>query len=297
MIILMGMVINGVSMREARTLTEEFYGKPFSKSKASDLYTALDPVVSKSKNRKLIYKYPFIIVDALYTKVSGNSCEVKRILAILGVREDGKRKILGFSVADSESETSWIEFFKSLKSRGLTGVDLVVSDNHGDLVAAVKKQFHNASWQRFQTHFSRNILDKTPKKLQPKIKQYLKEIYTASKIEIARSLRNELLENYADIAPKAMNVLEQGFDDVMAVMSLPIKYRKHLRTSNSIERLNQEIRRRERAIQIFPNEASLLRLIGALLIEQDEKWSSGKKYLSVEEYYQFRSAHQITAVA
>ena len=295
---MMEMVVNGVSTRKVGIITEELCGKQFSKSTVSDLCKGLDPVVSEFRNRKLTSKYPFVIVDALYTKVRENGrVRSKGFLAAIGVREDGRREILGFSVADSESETSWSEFFTSLKSRGLTGVDLVVSDNHGGLVAAVKKQFHNASWQRCQTHFSRNVLDKTPKKLQPEIKQCLREIYTASKIEIARSLRDEMLETYADTAPKAMAVLEKGFDDVMAVMSLPIKYRKRLRTSNSIERLNQEIRRRERVIRIFPNEASLLRLIGALLIEQDEKWSSGKKYLSMEEYYQFRSAHRITAVA
>ena len=133
-----------------------------------------------------------------------------------------------------------------------------------------------------QTHFSRNVLDKTPKKLPPEIKQCLREIYTASKIDIARSLRDEMLETYAVNAPKAMAVLERNFDDVTAIMSLPIKYRKRLKTSNSIERLNQKIRHRERVIWSLANEASLLRLIGALLIEHDEKWSSGKKYLSME---------------
>jgi len=295
---MMEMVINGVSTRKVSAITEELCGKQFSKSTVSDLCKGLDPIVREFRNRKLTAHYPFVIVDALYTKVRENGhVRSKGLLSAIGVREDGKREILGFSVADSECETSWSEFFISLKERGLSGVDLVVSDNHGGLVAAVKKNFHNASWQRCQTHFSRNVLDKTPKKLQPEIKQALREIYTASKIEIARSLRDEMLENYSKTAPKAMDVLEQGFDDVMAVMNLPIKYRKRLRTSNSIERLNQEIRRRERVIRIFPNEASLLRLIGALLMEVDERWSSSKKYLLMEEYYQFQSTNKITAVA
>ena len=295
---MMEMVINGVSTRKVSAITEELCGKQFSKSTVSDLCKGLDPIVREFRNRKLIAHYPFVIVDALYTKVRENGhVRSKGLLSAIGVREDGKREILGFSVADSESETSWSEFFISLKERGLSGVDLVVSDNHGGLVAAVRKHFHNASWQRCQTHFSRNVLDKTPKKLQPEIKQALKEIYTASKIEIARSLRDEMLQTYGKTAPKAMDVLEQGFDDVMAVMSLPIKYRKRLRTSNSIERLNQEIRRRDRVIRIFPNEASLIRLIGALLMEVDERWSSVKKYLLMEEYYQFQSTNKITAVA
>jgi transposase-like protein len=149
-------------------------------------------------------------------------------------------------------------------------------------VNAVKKHFQGASWQRCQTHFSRNVLDKTPKRLQSEIKKYLKGIYNAPKLEIARSLRDEILEAYADTAQKAMETLELDFDNSMAVMSPP-KYRNRLKTSNRIERLNQEIRRRERVIRIFPNEASLIRLIGAMLMEQDEKWTTGKKYLSMEE--------------
>ncbi len=295
---MMEMVINGVSTRKVSTITEELCGKQFSKSTISDLCKNLDPIVNEFRNRKLTSKYPFVIADALYTKVRENGrVRSKGLLSAIGVREDGKREILGFSVADSESETSWSEFFSALKERGLTGVDLVVSDNHGGLVNAVKKNFHGATWQRCQTHFSRNVLDKTPKRLQPEIKQCLKEIYNAPKLEIAQSLRDEMLETYAEIAPKAMETLELGFDDVMAVMSLPKKYRKRLRTSNSMERLNQEIRRRERVIRIFPNEASLIRLIGAMLMEQDEKWTTGKKYLSMEDYYQYQAANKSVAAA
>ena len=295
---MMEMVVNGVSTRKVSSITEELCGKQFSKSTVSDLCKNLDPIVNEFRNRKLTNKYPFVIADALYTKVRENGrVRSKGLLSAIGVREDGKREILGFSVADSESETSWSEFFSALKKRGLTGVDLVVSDNHGGLVNAVAKHFHNASWQRCQTHFSRNVLDKTPKRMQPEIKQCLKEIYNAPKIEIARSLRDEMLETYAETAPKAMETLELGFDDVMAVMSLPKKYRKRLRTSNSIERLNQEIRRRERVIRIFTNEASLIRLIGAMLMEQDEKWTTGKKYLSMEDYYQHLAAHKSVAAA
>jgi transposase-like protein len=128
----------------------------------------LNPIVSEFRNRKLKASYPFVIVDALYTKVRKNGrVRSKGLLSVIGVREDEKREMLDFSVADSEYETSWSEFFMSLKERGLSGIDLIVSDNHGGLVATVKKHFHNASWQRCQTHFSRNVLDKTPKKLQP----------------------------------------------------------------------------------------------------------------------------------
>jgi len=295
---MMEMVVNGVSTRKVSAITEELCGKEFSKSTVSELCKNLEPVVEEFRNRELTCNYPFVIVDALYTKVRENGrVRSKGLLSAIGVREDGRREILGLSVADSESETSWSEFFLSLKQRGLSGIDLVVSDNHGGLVNAIKKHFQGVSWQRCQTHFSRNVLDKTPKRLQPEIKQCLNEIYNAPKQEIAQSLRDEMLDTYSQAAPKAMETLEQGFDDIMAVMHLPKKYRKRLRTSNSIERLNQEIRRRERVIRIFPNEASLIRLIGALLMEQDEKWTTGKRYLDMEEYHQHRLTKNTTVAA
>jgi len=188
-------------------------------------------------------------------------------------------------------KTSWSEFFTSLKRRGLENVDLVVSDNHKGLVKAVGKCFQNSSWQRCQTHFSRNVLDKTPKRLQSQIKELLRLMYDSPDIESARTVRNRIITEFGDRAPKAIVVLELGFDDVMA-MSLPVKYRKRLRTTNSIERLNEEIRRRERVIRIFPNVESVIRLIGTLLIEQDEKWSTGRKYFDMSEYYHFINDHK-----
>ena len=131
------------------------------------------------------------------------------------------------------------------------------------------------------------MLDKTPKSQQPLLKKYLKSIYQAIDLKEARRLMKETLAIFETKAPKAMVILEEGFDDVMAVMSLPEKYRKRLRTSNIIERLNQEIRRRDRVIRIYPNEASVIRLLGAVLMEIDEKWSSGRKYLDMNEYYDF----------
>ena len=163
---------------------------------------------------------------------------------------------------------------------------------HTRLVKAVGKCFQNASWQRCQTHFSRNVLDKTPKRLQSQIKELLRLMYDSPDIESARTVRNRIITEFGDRAPKAIVVLELGFDDIMAVMSLPVKYRKRLRTTNSIERLNEEIRRRERVIRIFPNVESVIRLIGALLIEQDEKWSTGRKYFDMSDYYHFINDHK-----
>ena len=241
-------------------------------------------------NNLLIYKNKegSIIVDAIYMKVRElGRVRSRALLIATGVNENGNREILGFTVANSETESSWNDFFASLNQRGLSSVDLVVSDAHTGLVNALKRQFQGASWQRCQTHFSRNILDSCPKKHQTELKNRLRELYDASTPEIARIIMEEILKEFSEKAPKAMETLELGFDDVTSVLSLPVKYRKRLRTSNSIERLNQEIRRRERVIRIFPNEESLIRLMGALLIEKHDQWSSGRRYLDMDEYYEF----------
>ncbi len=238
------------------------------------------------ETRPLKFHYPFIQVEAIYIKVRRNGrVEPKGLLVAVGINEDGYREIIGFSLANSETEDSWGTFFNSLKERRLKDVRLVTSDNHKGLVNAVRKHFQGASWQRCQTHFSRNVIDSTPKSLQPEIKEDLKNIYDAVDIENARKYRDKIFTKYETKAPKAVAILDEGFDDVTAVLSLPLYYRKRLRTTNGVERLNQEIRRRERVIRIFPNEASVVRLMGALLMEQDEKWQTGRKYLDMALYY------------
>ena len=211
------------------------------------------------------------------------------LLIALGVNEEGYREILGLVVGDSESEESWSEFFSWLKQRGLHGVDVVVSDHHSGLIRAIHKYFQGATWQRCQTHFMRNILDKTPKRLQKEIHAKVKAIFEAPDTKTARMLLNEVLEEYRAKALKAMNVLECGFEDAIGVLEFPEKYRKRLRTTNGLERLNEEIRRRERVIRIFLNRESAIRLIGALFMEQDEKWISGKKTLDMAEYFEWQT--------
>jgi transposase-like protein len=281
------MVINGVSTRKIENITEELCGKSFSKSTVSKLCEHLDPIVDAFRNRPLEKHYPFVIVDAMYIKVREDGrVRSKGLLIATAVNENGYREVIGFQLSNSESETSWGDFFSDLKKRGLTEVDLITSDNHKGLVNAIKRHFQGTAWQRCQTHFSRNVLDKTPKKHQLELKKYLRSIYQAKDITEARRLLCETLDDFSSLAPKAMTILEEGFDDIMAVMSLPEKYRKRLRTTNSIERLNEEVRRRDRVIRIYPNHTSVIRLLGSILIEQDEKWSS-RKYLDMDEYYQF----------
>lgn len=284
---MMEMVVNGVSTRKVERITEELCGETFSKSTISNLCKNLDPIVHEFKTRPLKNHYPFILVDAIYLKVrENNRVQSRGLLIAVGINKDGNREIIGFEIANTENESSWGDFFVSLKERGLKDVNLVTSDNHKGLVKAVRRHFQGATWQRCQTHFSKNILDATPKSLQPEVKEELRKLYDAVDIDSARSVRDQIISKYEDKAPRAMTLLDEAFDDVTAVLILPFKYRKKLRTTNMVERLNQEIRRRERVIRIFPNEASVIRLMGALLIELDEKWQSGRRCFDMQMYYQ-----------
>ncbi|NLU27192.1 MAG: IS256 family transposase [Hungateiclostridium thermocellum] len=286
---LMEMVVNGVSTRKIEEITYELCGSEFSRSTISELCKNLDPIVQGWISRPLNEKrFPFIIVDAMVIKVREEGRVRQRgLLIAIGINEEGYREVLGFMVGDSESEESWGEFFSWLKQRGLHGVDLIVSDQHKGLVRAISQYFQGATWQRCQTHFMRNILDKTPKQLQKEIHGKVRAILEAPDLETARMLLKEVLEEYKEKAPKTMDILEEGFEDATAVLELPEQYRRRLRTTNGLERLNEEIRRRERVIRIFPNRESAIRLIGALLMEIDEKWGSGKRYFDMAEYFEW----------
>ena len=280
---LMEMVLQGVSTRKVSNITETLCGTSFSKSTVSKLCEELDKEVEQFRRRPLTKAYPFLIVDAIYVKArDAGRVKSKGLLVAIGVNEDGNREVLGFKAGDGESYEIWFSFFSELKEQGLHGVDLVVSDQHKGLVKAILEQFEGASWQRCQTHFSRNVLDKVPKKTQREVKVWLKDLYNSPNLAEARIRKDALVDYLEKYAPKAVEILDAGFDDITAVFQLPEVCRRRLRTSNSIERVNQELRRRERVIRIFPNEASIERLLGSLLIEMHENWISGRRYIDTQ---------------
>ena len=285
------MVVNGVSTRKVRAIVEELCGTEFSRSTVSELCKGLDAIVQEWNDRDLSGgRYPFLLVDAIVIRVrKGGRVRLCSVLIATGVNQEGYREILGLMMGDSESENSWKEFFNRLKARGLTGVDLVVSDEHKGLVKAVETCFQGATWQRCQTHFIRNILDACPKSLERELHQRLRLVFDAPDLETARRLKEELVQDYAERAPRAVEILESGFEDAMAIMALPEQYRRRLRTTNGVERLNEEIRRRERVIRIFPNEESALRLMGAVLMEIDENWTTGHRYFDMSEYWRWKA--------
>lgn len=291
---LMEMYLQGVSTRKVTKITEELCGAHFSKSTVSQLCINLDAVVNAWRGRSLSDKrYPFLLVDALVVDVRRDGA-IRSTAALIayGVNESGRREPLDLLIADSETESGWSDLFKRLKDRGLNTVDLVVSDAHTGLVNALKKQFQGAQWQRCQTHFIRNILGVAPRHLRGEIAGKLKLVFTAQDVETARKLANDLLTAYEKKCEKSMNVLEDGLDHALTILNFPAPYRKRLRTTNLAERMNEEIRRRQRVIRIFPNEESAERLIGALLNEFYEEWQEGIRYFDMTEYWDWRKEHE-----
>ena len=281
---LMEMVVQGVSTRKVNAITEELCGASFSKSTVSALCSGLEPRVRAFNERRLDGNYPFLLVDALFFKSRDEERVVGRAaLIVSGIGEEGKREILGVRIGDTESFSTWDETFRWLKGRGLGGVMFVVSDNHGGLVQGIAKHFQGASWQRCQVHLMRNLLSSSPVKLRAEVAAHAKIVLHAQDMVEAKRQLSAFIEHFGTSAPKAVSCLEEGFADAMAVMALPEKYRRRLRTTNMQERLNQEIRRRERVIRIFPNDESALRLIGALLAEFNEAWAE-RLYLDMDEF-------------
>jgi putative transposase len=283
---LMEMVLNGVSTRKVTKITEELCGASFSKSTVSQLCLGLDARVTAFNERDL-GAFPFVIVDAMYFKArDGNAVQSKAALVVSGVNEQGHREILGLRIGDSESEAFWLDTFRWLRQRGLKDVRYVVSDDHSGLVNAAQRCFQGAIWQRCQVHFMRNVLSHTSAKHKQEMGEGLKRIFSSDNGKEARQKFNELAAQMENKAAKAIDCLERGLEDALAVLALPSKYRKRLKSTNMQERLIQEIRRRERVIRIFPNEDSALRLMGALLAEIHEEWQ-GRRYLDMDVFHEW----------
>lgn len=265
------MVVSGVSTRKIATVMETLCDTSFSKSTVSEVCKELDKDVNAFKNRPLTDEYPFVMVDATYLKVRENHRIVSKALMVaLATNSAGKREIIGIELYENESKESWFEFLLSMKNRGLSNVKMITSDAHEGIRNAIARVFPNTPWQRCQTHFSRNVMDAAPKKYAEGIHAAMLEMYHCRTVEKARKVRDSIIEEYRDVAEKAMNILDEGFESVMTVMAIPEGLRRYHRTTNHLERLNREIKRRSRVIGIFPNADSALRLMGSVLIEAND---------------------------
>lgn len=269
------MVINGVSTRKVKNVVEQLCGEYVSKSFVSSLTEKLDPIVNEWANRPLNTEYyRYVYVDAMYIKVREHHKVVSKAVYIAtGLNEGNRRDIIGLKVSHEESYEAWHEFLNELITRGLQSPQLVISDAHSGLKKAIQKVFIGTSWQRCTVHFKKNLIEKLPRKGMNDVKGELKRIFDAETPQDARKRKEEFVSNHQDNSKmeKAINNLEEGFDDAIQYLNEPLAYHRFIRSTNSLERLNQEVRRRERVIRIFPNTQSAFRLIGAVLMDYEEE--------------------------
>lgn len=268
------MVVNGVSTRKVTKVVKQLCGEKVSKSFVSSLSEKLEPEVKAWAERSLKNEYfPYVFVDAMYIKVREENKVIPRAIYIAtAITKEGKRKVLGFKIDHEENYEAWKDFLRDLKARGVQSPKLIISDAHEGLVKAIKRVFVGSSWQRCTVHFKKNLVDKLPKKGTGQIKNELKRIYDATSPDEARELKDQFIKKYENNPKieKAIDCLEKGFDDSIQYLNEPENNHRYIRSTNSLERLNQEIRRRERVIRIFPHNLSAFRLIGAILMDYEE---------------------------
>lgn len=282
---LMEMYLNGVSTRKVTEITETLCGTSFSKSLVSSLTSSLDAELSSWRSRPLTTKaYPYLCVDARYENVRDGGEVISRgALIVSAVRDDGKREILTVDIADTESEATYHELFRNLKGRGLSGVRLVTSDDHKGLRAAIRRHFQGAAWQRCQVHFRRNLCGMVSYSRRAELSQDLDQIFAISDPVRAREALRQVAAKWEKINPKVAAHIDESIEHCLAYLVFPSSHHKRIRTTNGLERLNQEFKRRTRVVRIFPNRESCLRLITALAMETSEEWITGKRYLDMEK--------------
>ncbi len=276
------MYVQGVSTRKVAEITKELCGLDVSSSQASRAAGLLDEELGAWRNRPLA-RTPYLILDARYEKVRhGGSVRDCAVLIAIGVLDNGRRSVLGVSVSLSEAEVHWRDFLKSLIDRGLHGVQLIASDDHAGLKQARKAGFPGIAWQRCQFHLMQNALHYVPKvSMRLEVSQDLRNVFNAPDRHEVDRLLAQLVKKYADRAPDLSAWMETNVPEGLVVFELPATHQRRLRTTNTLERLNQEIKRRTRVATLFPNEASLLRLVSAILSETSDDWETGKVYLTM----------------
>lgn len=277
------MYLQGVSTRKVTAVMEEMCGLDVTSMQVSRAVQALDEELTKWRHRPL-GETPYVLLDARYEKVRVAGSVVScALLVAIGITPDGQRTVLGVGVSLSEAEVHWRDMLADLQARGLHGVRMIVSDDHAGLRAALDARFPGVPWQRCQFHLATNMLDYVPKSLsQEEASEELRGVFnTPDRVEAERQLA-QMVDKYADSAPKLAAWLETNVPEGLTVFNFPAKHRRRLRTNNMLERLNRELKRRTRVATLFPNEASLLRLATAVLMETDEEWQTQKRYLSMK---------------
>jgi putative transposase len=276
------MYLEGVSTRRVQDITEKLCGYEISSTQVSRVTAELDGHFEQFRNRP-IGEICYLIVDATYLKVRHNGSVISMaILLAYGITPEGKREILSASASLSEAEVHWREFLKSLQSRGMNGLRLGISDDHHGLKNARMAVFPSLPWQRCQFHLAQNAQAYAPRKsMRLEIAEVMREIFNSPTLEIAREMVRRAVVKYQKLAPEFAKWLEENIEEGLTVYQFPKEHWKRIRTSNGIERVNREIKRRTRVAVLFPNKESALRLVTGVIIEIHEEWVTGKQYLDM----------------
>jgi putative transposase len=290
-------VVQGVSTRKIEVVLEQFGIAGVSAGQVSQLCAELDEKVRQFRERSL-GESRYVWVDALYEKVRVDGrVESMAVVVATGVNPQGRREVLGFDVIPVESEEGWTGFFKSLKERGLNGVKLVISDAHKGLTAAARKVL-KAEWQRCKVHFYRNVLVHVPKRSQAEVSEAMKAVFVQRDEKSAKTKAADLVRQFQARFAKAMETFEAGIDDVLSYLHYPQPHRVRISSTNPLERLNLEIRRRTRVVGIFPHPGACQRLIGMLLVEKHEDWLTDEKaYLTFDDAPTEEAAAKVVSMA
>jgi putative transposase len=277
------MYVQGVSTRKVKAITEELCGHEFSASSISAINKSLDAGLKAFAERRLGEAYPYLILDARYERArEGGVIASQAVLVAIGVDWEGRRQVLAVDLANRESRSSWKDFLLDLKRRGLFGVEFVVSDDHPGLKQAIREVLAEAIWQRCYVHFLRNALDYVPRKVDDDCLQELRWFYDRRDLaEVRRDIAAWLAKWQAKY-PKLCAWVEDNIEETLSYYRLPLPHHKHMKSTNMLERLNQEIKRRTHVVRIFPNPESCLRLVRALAVETHEGWLEGTRYLNME---------------
>lgn len=276
------MYVQGVSTRKVKAITEELCGHSFSASTISQINKGLDESLARFASRALEEEYPYLILDARYEKVRVDSViQSQAVLVAIGINWDGQRQVLAVELANRESRSSWRDFLVRLKERGLAGVEFVVSDDHAGLKRAIGEVLPEASWQRCYVHFLRNALDYLPRKADDDCLQELRWLYDRRDSQEAQRDLVAWIGKWSGKYPKLVDWVESNIGETLTFYRLPRPHHKHLKSTNMLERLNEEIKRRTLVVRIFPNAESCLRLIRALCVEKHETWLEDHRYLNM----------------
>jgi putative transposase len=277
------MYVKGVSTRKVKAITEELCGHEFSASAISQINQQMDEELEKFAQRRLEEEYAYLILDARYEKVRESGViRSQAVLMAVGVNWEGRRSILAVEWANRETKTSWREFLLRLKDRGLSGVDLVITDDHEGLKQAVREVLPQAVWQRCYVHFLRNAVDHLPRKGDDDCLQELRWIYDRRDLKEAHQDLAAWLAKWQEKYAKLCDWVEENIEETFTFYSFPVRHHKHLKSTNMLERLMEEIKRRTQVVRIFPNTDSCLRLIRALAVEMHENWIEAVRYLNME---------------